>query len=113
MITGLGELGLHPKELRRYSLQEFMWKLDGARKISNMLHRDRWEQTREVCFTMAQMSGKTAKSNLTKYHVMQFPWDSVKQKKSLSMMTREERTEYMKGLIDQHNSVWSNHQNKN
>lgn len=107
MIMGTGELSLHPKDLKRYSLQEFLWRLEGARKVSNMLYKDRWEQTREVCFMIAQMSGKQAKSSLTKFHVMQFSWDEIKPKKSLSQMDKEERKEYIKALVEDSNAVWA------
>lgn len=110
---GLGELRLHPKELRRYSLQDLLYKIEGVRKVSNMLYKDRWEQTREICFTVAQMSGKQAKNSLTKFHVMQFPWDNLKPKKTISQMTPEERREYVKGLVDNANNAWSNYINKN
>lgn len=72
-----------------------------------MLYKDRWEQTREVCFMIAQMSGKQAKTSLNKFHVMQFPWDQIRPKKTIAQMDPEERKEYVMKLVEDANNVWA------
>lgn len=113
-MIGLGELGLSPAELYEYTLQEFYWKIDRTRKIANMNYREGWEQTREIVYMIGQMAGnKELKKGVTKYQLMKFSWDKVKENKSITQMTPEERKVHMEAMIENANTAWRNLLNKN
>jgi len=57
-MIGLGELGLQPWEFYKYSLSEFMAKLDGHREAA----KGQWYHTRAICFHIAKYAGMTAKN---------------------------------------------------
>lgn len=66
---------MHPWEFYRYTMQDFMYKRDGARKYAWEQQKDRWEMARELAFTIANMADKALPANTTKENYWPFSWD--------------------------------------
>ena len=57
-MIALGELGLHPWDFGKYTMEEFELKLEGHRESL----KEQWYHTRSICFHIARYAGMTAKN---------------------------------------------------
>lgn len=88
-MIGLGELGLNPKELHRYTMQQFLYKVEGTRKHAWEQEKTQWEMIRALAYEHAVMQGKELKKGITLERYWPFSWD--KKKGIAAISSAEER----------------------
>lgn len=70
---------MHPWELKRYTMQQFVDKAKGYRKSQEAAMRQHWEMTRAIAFSNAAIEGKELKRGTGPASFMPFPWDKGQQ----------------------------------
>ena len=83
MSIGLGELGLNPWELYRYSLEEFMQKMRGYRNAQ----QEQWQHTRALAFVIAKPHLKSKNMKIERF----WPMPGDEQSGISAMKSREEK----------------------
>lgn len=70
---------MHPWELRRYSMQSFVEKVQGVREFAWSKEKTQWEMIRALAFDHAVMQGRELKEKKPSiYRYWPLPWDKKK-----------------------------------
>lgn len=99
-MIAYGELGMHPWELARYYMRDFIAKLEGTRAHQWEQSKEKWEMVRALAYEHAVMQNKEIKGKPSLQTYWPFPWDA---KKGVALISNaQERRDAIKKIREQY-----------